>query len=98
MEVHRNSQPMEWFEKTETSQYLLNEAVTSIFRIVYQEKKSPNPDKELMNNLEAQSVFFKSLLREPKNFRSLKSMDLIINQFTPILNDLRKIEHDQQLS
>lgn len=86
---------MEWFEKTETSQYLLNEAVTSIFRIVYLEKKLPNPDKELMSNLEAQSVFLKSLLREPKNFLSLKSMDLIINQFTPMLNYLKKVEQDQ---
>lgn len=97
MENYRNYQPIDWFEKTETSQYLLNEIVTSIFRIVYLANKLPNPDKELINNLEAQSVFFKSLLREPKNFLSLKNMDLIINQFTPMLNYLKKIERDQQL-
>lgn len=79
---------IKFFEYSEKTHSLLNEAVTGYTRLVFREKKKKNPDELLLEKLRAAKELAMNLLRKSDTFSSLDKMINVVAQYTPIVKAL----------
>jgi hypothetical protein len=79
---------LDWYELTETSNYILNAIIAYASKAQMKEERSSNPDKEKIIYLEKLYEEVYAVNRDTANFNSLNKMQEIIDKYSPILKAL----------
>jgi hypothetical protein len=87
--VKPGTNSLDWYELTETSNYILNTIIAYASTAQVKEQKSPNPDRKKITYLEMLYEEAYSVNRNTANFQSLEKMQEIIDKYSPVLKSLQ---------
>ena len=73
--------PLEWYELTEQTKYVLNNRLSSSLKLRLAEERSGYPDPKTIENLNDDIHEIMRIKSSPNSFRSLKTMKNILERY-----------------